>query len=58
VLFAVIAGCVALWCAVAAGVGLLLGWPPVLLGCLAGAAVAGTVTSTVVFRVIRRQGRS
>ena len=57
VLFAVFAAVVAFWCLLALTAGLFLHWPAIVLGCLAAAAAAGTVTSTVIFRLIHRQHR-
>jgi len=57
VLFGVIGALVALWCLVALVVGLLLQWPVIALGCLAGAVAAGTTTSAIIFRAIHRQNR-
>ena len=56
-LVAVLAAFAAFWTLLALITGLVLGWPTILLGCLAGVVVVGTVTSAVIFRVIHRQGR-
>jgi hypothetical protein len=53
----VFAAVVAFWCLLALTAGLFLHWPAIVLGCLAAAAAAGTVTSTVIFRLIHRQHR-
>jgi hypothetical protein len=57
VLVGVIAATTAMWCLGALLVGLALHWPVIVLGCLAAVVAGGTVTSAVVFRVIRRQDR-
>jgi hypothetical protein len=57
VLFGVLAAAIAFWSLIALIVGLVLGWPTVAIGCLAGGVAAGTATSAVIFRVIYRRRR-
>lgn len=57
VLFGAIAVASAFWCLVALVTGLALGWPAIVLGCVAAATTACAAAGAVIFRTIRRQQR-
>ncbi len=54
-LFAVVTGFLGFWSGCALLVGLVLDWPPLVLGCLAAGVVVGARVSVALFRAVGRQ---